>query len=449
MAASAPSAKRAKLDFSKHFRVLVGEEQKEFIVHKDPISLRSTFFTAAASETWNAAGKPIELQEYTPNVFSDYLKCVYTNAVNIDDGKEVYIQEINHAISIYVLADYLGDCKSMNLVIDSIIQWRTRNNFNPPPVCIRHLYNCTSAESRLRRLFVDFHIHLNAPGWFEAFFKSNLRGFNPLVQLPEFCSETLIEFARLSNEDLKEPVWKNTFIDSSENKLDTRHNERPSAASEAAQVRDDFTEHLRVLVGEEKQEFMVHKDLVITRSPFFKAAVAERWNTDPAKGIELPDDKPTVFASYLQCLYLGTVHTEEDEEEVYNIYILADKLGDLTSANVVMDFIVKWHTTDNVVPSMESVGYAFQHTAATSKLRQVLVAYWVHEAGNEYFQKGINRAVKHGFTDVCGALLKEYGRLKAEGWANGVSTTFAMLVAERPTCYYHQHDETLPPCTST
>ncbi|KAK5679875.1 Ankyrin repeat and BTB/POZ domain-containing protein 1 [Elasticomyces elasticus] len=208
MAASAPPAKRAKLDFSKHFRVLVGEEQKEFIVHKDPISLRSTFFTAAASETWNAAGKPIELQEYTPNVFSDYLKCVYTDAVDIEDTKEVHTQEINHAISIYVLADYLGDCRSMNLVIDSMIQWRIRNNSNPPPVCICHLYQCTSAGSRLRRLFVDLHIHQNHPGWFEACFRPNSNSFNALVQLPEFITETLIEFARLRNEDLKAPVWK-------------------------------------------------------------------------------------------------------------------------------------------------------------------------------------------------------------------------------------------------
>lgn len=88
----------------------------------------------------------------------------------------------------------------------------------------------------------------------------------------------------------------------------------------------------------------MHKDIISRRSPFFKAACAERWAPGgPRKDIELPEDKSSVFASYLQCVYQDVVipgNANHDFCELVELYAMADKLGDLKSANLVVDKIM-------------------------------------------------------------------------------------------------------------
>ncbi|KAK5717563.1 hypothetical protein LTR17_016006 [Elasticomyces elasticus] len=213
----------------------------------------------------------------------------------------------------------------------------------------------------------------------------------------------------------------------------------------AKQRKYDFTEHLRVLVGEAKQEFMVHKDLITTRSPFFKAAAAARWNSDPAKDIELPDDKPAVFASYLQCLYMGPVLTEV--RSLVDLYVLADKLGDLTSMNAAVDCIVQFYENHKCVPANWATKYIFRSTVAGSQLRQLVTDYWVHGIAYDDFQDSIKVLAEDGETEVCAALLSEFVRVLAEKPQSKVWEAFDQQVSKRPKCQYHQHDEDMcPPC---
>ncbi|KAK5679873.1 hypothetical protein LTS10_007821 [Elasticomyces elasticus] len=116
MADDTPPAKRVKLDFSQSLRVFVGEANTEFIVHKDFITLRSTFFKAAAKNQWNTGTtKDIKLPEDDPAVFSGYLQCLYTSEFMVDNDALDNYDDIMHVFSIYQLADKLGDLKRLTL----------------------------------------------------------------------------------------------------------------------------------------------------------------------------------------------------------------------------------------------------------------------------------------------------------------------------------------------
>lgn len=110
-----------------------------------------------------------------------------------------------------------------------------------------------------------------------------------------------------------------------------------------------------MLVGEDKKQFVVHRDIICKRSTFFKAASSQRWSNGP---VELPDDLPQVFETFLYCVYKDQVPTEAPDppyEEVVvadqqptqahrhlvRVYVLADKLGDITTANLVMEDMQK------------------------------------------------------------------------------------------------------------
>ncbi|KAK5679874.1 hypothetical protein LTS10_007822 [Elasticomyces elasticus] len=212
----------------------------------------------------------------------------------------------------------------------------------------------------------------------------------------------------------------------------------------------NFIETLRVLVGDTKQVFIVHKDLAITRSPFIKAAAAPRWSSTPVKKITLCTDSPAIFSDYLQCLYMDTVATEgKSDEDMIDVYVLAEKLRDYTSANTIMDCYIQWYANDNVIPVMKSVDHAFHHTAAKSKLRQLLVDYWVHESTSEAFQLAVAQAAEHGYIEVCAALLQEFGKVVGERPQSKVAVAFNQEISSRTKCHYHQHDEGYPPCASS
>ncbi|KAK5710625.1 hypothetical protein LTR17_018800 [Elasticomyces elasticus] len=213
-------------------------------------------------------------------------------------------------------------------------------------------------------------------------------------------------------------------------------------------VKLDFSEHLRVLVGPNKQEFMVHKDMTTRRSSFFQAAASQRWSASGSgKFIELGDDDPSVFSAYLECLYTGVVHIDEqlcsDSFLTLKLYILADKLGDLKSMNCIIDHIIKWSDQGRELPDTPSATYVVANTTDTSQLRHLIVDFFVQEGGPQGLEYVIAKSPL-----LCGAILKEFGRVRADNLDAKVRKVFNHACSKRPKCYYHQHDEQCPPCAS-
>lgn len=130
------------------------------------------------------------------------------------------------------------------------------------------------------------------------------------------------------------------------------------------------------------------------RSGFFKVARSARWATDPSKPVSLEDDGPDVFSTYLHCVYFDEVvipttsvplslmfrrleearqgEADQKFEALVSTYVLADKLRDPITANMVSDKILEVSHDTSKVPSAKAVTITYQSTTDRDPLRILL-----------------------------------------------------------------------------
>ncbi|KAK4958104.1 hypothetical protein LTR10_004529 [Elasticomyces elasticus] len=212
-----------------------------------------------------------------------------------------------------------------------------------------------------------------------------------------------------------------------------------------------FKEYIRVFVGPSNEEFAVHKNVIIDRSSFFKTAVAAKKSRSPYSVqpiVYLPEDDPEEFSDYLQVLYTATTDDYEahEYERLFDLYILADKFGDMKSMNILMDAIIDAGDEHNTIPSLSDVSHAWERTKADSLLRRLLVDYYVHNANGDFLTspdaEGLD--LQEFFLEV----LREYMRLKNDNPKETIKKALMDDIAAYPLCYGHRHDASCPECAS-
>lgn len=209
---------------------------------------------------------------------------------------------------------------------------------------------------------------------------------------------------------------------------------------------------MEVTVGKTPVRFMVHEDVMCANSSFFKAACSSQWRTSGA-AIELPEDDPNVFDDYLHCAYSNEAPAPPaqsdvaDGEDQYNknlihLYILADKLGDITTANYVMDSLVAYSEEENRAPSAETLIVAWTNSAEKSPLRTLCVDFYVTEVAQESFEMAMPKLP----LDFVVAIAVAFRRVVELQSHRVVANAFLGRVAMQNRCWYHQHNEQYPVC---
>ncbi|KAK5124927.1 hypothetical protein LTR85_001117 [Meristemomyces frigidus] len=230
-------------------------------------------------------------------------------------------------------------------------------------------------------------------------------------------------------------------------------------------VKYNFLETIVVLVGQDKTAFTVHKDIICERSPFFRAACAARWqDSDAERDVKLIDDDPEVFTLYLQCVYResATVDLAEAKVEVatkHNVdecpesdavfailaeaYILADKLGDTRSCNLIIDEYISCSDQLGCIPTTVDIMPVYENTPSGSPLRALTVDYYLFEAP-------LSTVVKTAAT-LPAAFLSEFiiadANLKNPSKGETVEDVYGKVVSEMAQCCYHKHDDDNPSIT--
>lgn len=232
-------------------------------------------------------------------------------------------------------------------------------------------------------------------------------------------------------------------------------------------------------VGPTQQLFTIHRDIISERSSFFKAACNERWSrADSSKTVKLPDDNAEIFSVYLNCVYKNVVITHElesaeadvldepegAETETFGLdptaiacekkfalpirtYILADKLGDLKSCNLIIDEIIVLSDQWDKIPSYMSYDTVYMNTAPGSPLRGLLVDYCVHEGTNYNAKDLMDRAPSEFVVDVLGEMFRlKDGIVEDDGTVGVGGITFGLCAIYRAKRHYHQHNENYPAC---
>lgn len=156
----------------------------------------------------------------------------------------------------------------------------------------------------------------------------------------------------------------------------------------------NYFDDVQVLVGPEKKRFMVYKEEICSRSSFFQARCSGRWNkpTGEPKPIDLTDEEPSTFNLYLRVLYSGKVEFDDIEEplpgeegipqhsrercRMAKAYILADKLQDLKSCNILIDAFDYADTCSTYPLAVGVISFIVNNTGTTSPLRDLTINYF-------------------------------------------------------------------------
>lgn len=154
-------------------------------------------------------------------------------------------------------------------------------------------------------------------------------------------------------------------------------------------------------------------------SNFLKAARRREWSADPTKPVNLQDEDPRVFSRYLNCVYFGAQALRIDEDppkddrdyaknpstspDAFNaslqehevqwrkenlelanyskclnehfrvlieLYLLADRLQDIQTANAVVDAIVRFGGEEMENPNSPIVALIYESTVHGNPLRK-------------------------------------------------------------------------------
>ena len=154
----------------------------------------------------------------------------------------------------------------------------------------------------------------------------------------------------------------------------------------------DFSEYITVNVGDgdTQRAFQVAKAPICRRSDYIKTAVSNTWTArlgipSKAKVVDLSDEDPDVFQTYVQCIMENNIavpnldieHPGREQSDcvfvsLFALYVLVDKLGDPESMNLVIDAVARYSLASHRVPDCEAVTYAFEYSVKTSPLRRLI-----------------------------------------------------------------------------
>lgn len=192
-------AKRAKYSFGDEVEILVGSKEDRFVVHRAILTARSSFFKAACSDTWNSNNEALKLPEDEPKIFQLYLEYVYeTSNAGIIEGSS---DNMADRTKIYVLADKLGDIKSMNAIIDDFLLDSDLYKDLPSERSVRVAFKQTTESSPLRRLLVDYYVHeAHRTSWNKE-----------LLKMPRAFLEAVLMQQRLLQDEYRDATIRETF----------------------------------------------------------------------------------------------------------------------------------------------------------------------------------------------------------------------------------------------
>ncbi|RMZ70588.1 BTB POZ domain containing [Pyrenophora seminiperda CCB06] len=178
---------------------------------------------------------------------------------------------------------------------------------------------------------------------------------------------------------------------------------KPVRVSKSSMASHDFSAAVTIRVGKDsdQKDFIVHESFLTSRSDFFRRAMNGNWDEAKTRIINLPDDKPDIFAYYINFVYtnqMSTATKEDDEikklehlqfrDDMKNqcivlcsVYVLAEKLQDAKTKNGAMKVLWALYNTEGKegfakVPHFSTVKLVYDGTPPKSLARHFLVYVW-------------------------------------------------------------------------
>jgi hypothetical protein len=232
--------------------------------------------------------------------------------------------------------------------------------------------------------------------------------------------------------------------------------------------RIDYSHGFDVLVGPEKEQFYVHHGVLVIRSGFFEAARSPDLLDDPHAPTELSEYDAEEFSDYLHLVYTGAIVLPDGEVSKWieqrapgtgldtvgdavsshfsvlvKLYVLADKLQDPKSANLIMDGIVEFCKDCNAIPTHGLKKGIYELTPPGSPLRTLIRDLMIYQVGHDYYEEIGYKALPK---ELLFEIAREHQNIQKRHPQQSISEVYIQRVTDFPKCRYHQHNDEHPEC---
>jgi hypothetical protein len=151
-----------------------------------------------------------------------------------------------------------------------------------------------------------------------------------------------------------------------------------------------------VIVGPEKTDYKIHKEIAIAESPFFAAALDGNFVEGETGQVLLPDVEPKIFDHVVYWLYKRRLEDSscfyKDAKPTYftllDIYALADQLCVEGLRNAVVDLMCELADATNSVPTPMDTNLLFENIRDNAPIRRLVLDLFA-------FKKTDNLIVSH------------------------------------------------------
>ena len=192
--------------------------------------------------------------------------------------------------------------------------------------------------------------------------------------------------------------------------------------------------------------------------------------------VDLEGEDPQLFQAFLNCVYFGSEILEQwadateaeaeaeteakpegktsDEkqagadlvfEKLIGLYLLAERLVDFKTANMVIDEMIRAREVLNYIPTQGPVSLAYASTVKGSPLCTLIRDFWIYDSIFTDTDRGLLRAP--GFPSECARdIAFEVLGISRRDQFGSYKSVKTICFAQ--VCLYHQHDELHPKCVS-
>lgn len=185
---------------------------------------------------------------------------------------------------------------------------------------------------------------------------------------------------------------------------------------------------------------------------------------DSEAPVDLKAEDPELFQAYLNCVYFGSetidqwadefepLETDAEEqvaadmlfEKLIRLYLLAERLIDLKTANLVIGEIIRFSDASIFIPTHIPVSLAYAATTTGSPLRKLSRDFWVYGSVNTNTERLRTDGFPSEFLqDIAIEMLRVAHDESARDFYSSIKN-----ICSRNKCSYHQHDAMHPQCGS-
>lgn len=162
-------------------------------------------------------------------------------------------------------------------------------------------------------------------------------------------------------------------------------------------IKCDFDDTITLLVGDKRQRFVVHRELLCAKSKFFSDTCSASWNPGAECLAELPTATPEEFQLYTEWIYSSGICVDtladtpmKRQVVLMEMYIIGGFFDDRELRNAAMECLIINLSQCNGLPTAKCVAKIYETTPASSPLRRFLMKWFTCRASRADLKKNIS-----------------------------------------------------------